>query len=83
VFAIPAAAGHRFPRFQFTDTGGPRAELSQVLAPLRSAGLEGWQLALWFTGALSSLGDRRPVDVIDDEPELVVQAAEHVAEVPQ
>ena len=39
-----------------------------------------WELALWFTGSNVWVGGERPVDVLDSDPELVVQAAAHLAE---
>lgn len=83
VFAVPLANGHRFPLFQFTETGEPKPAIAQVVAPLQRAGFEGWQIALWFSGALASLGNKRPVDLVDTQPELVIEAAEHSADVPQ
>lgn len=83
VFAVPARKSYRFPLFQFDEHGEPKPAIGQVLAPLRAAGFEDWQVALWFTGALASLGDRRPVDVIDGDPERVIDAARHVTAIPQ
>jgi hypothetical protein len=40
----------------------------------------GGELALWFTGSNVWVGAERPVDVLDSDPELVVQAAAHLAE---
>ena len=36
-----------------------------------------WQIALWFTSPNGSLGGRRPVDLLVDEPDLVLEVAEH------
>jgi hypothetical protein len=83
VFAVPIRNGQRFPLFQFDEHGEPKPAIARVLAPLRTAGFEDWQVALWFTGALASLEDRRPVDLIDTDPERVIEAARHVAEIPQ
>jgi len=41
--------------------------------------LPGWQLALWFTGSSDWLGGARPVDVLDSDGPLVVDAARHLA----
>ena len=83
VFAVPLANSHRFPLFQFAETGEPKPAIAQALAPLQSAGFEGWQVALWFAGALASLGNQRPVDLIDTQPGRVIEAAEHAADIPQ
>jgi hypothetical protein len=56
--------------------------IADVLKPLREAGFDGWQIALWFSGALSQLEDRRPIDMLDEAPDRVVAAARSVGEVP-
>jgi hypothetical protein len=83
VFGVPTPSGQRFPLFQFTADGQPKPAIAEVLSALSAGGLDGWQLALWFTGSLASLGDRRPVDVLDEDPVSVIEAARRVGEVPQ
>jgi hypothetical protein len=39
-------------------------------------GLEGWELALWFTTASGWLDDQRPVDRLAGAPDDVVMSAE-------
>jgi hypothetical protein len=83
VFSVSVGREQRYPVFQFDmDVGTPKANVSKVISLLRSAGLEGWQIALWFTGPLARLGDRRPVDVVDTEPDQVVEAAGAVQDIP-
>jgi hypothetical protein len=83
VFGVPTPSGQRFPLFQFTADGQPKPAIAEVLSALSAAGFNGWQVALWFTGSLASLGDRRPVDVLDEDPGRVIEAAQRVGEVPQ
>ena len=64
-----------YPAFQFAADGQPRPMIARVLAQLRRAGLSDWQTALWFTSATGWLDDRRPVDLLEDEPEAVEAAA--------
>lgn len=79
VFTTTTSAGQqRFPGFQFGEDGRPLPVIAQVLAVL-GARLSGWELALWFTGSNGWLGDMRPVDVLDSDPELIVEAAGHLA----
>ena len=66
-----------FPAFQFTAAGQPRPELASILMHLRSAGLDDWQAALWFVSPTGWLDDRRPVDVLDQDPGAVEAAAAH------
>jgi len=78
VFTTGAAGDPRFPGFQFGDDGRPLPVIAEVLTALGGR-LSGWELALWFTGGNGWLGGSRPVDVLDSDPELVVQAAGHLA----
>jgi hypothetical protein len=79
VLAVAADGTARFPGFQFDERGVPLPVIADVLTAVADR-LPGWELALWFTAANARLGDRRPVDVLDTDPELVVQAAAHLAE---
>ena len=78
VFTTTSAGQQRFPGFQFGAGGRPLPVIAQVLAVL-GARLSGWELALWFTGSNGWLGGERPVDVLDSDPELVIEAAGHLA----
>ena len=78
VFTISSAGQQRFPGFQFGPDGRPLPVIAQVLTVLGQR-LSGWELALWFTGSNGWLGGERPVDVLDSDPELVVDAAGHLA----
>lgn len=64
-----------FPGFQFDDQGRPKVVVAKVIRTLGPASSD-WELALWFTKATGWLGGRRPVDLLDQEPEAVVKAAE-------
>ncbi|SDY85088.1 hypothetical protein SAMN05661080_04804 [Modestobacter sp. DSM 44400] len=78
VFTTGPAGGQRFPGFQFGQDGRPLPVIAQVLVVLGER-LSGWELALWFTGSNGWLGGVRPVDVLDSDAELVVEAAGHLA----
>jgi hypothetical protein len=75
IFAVSHQGRDYFPGFQFEIGGRPRTAIADALEAL--GGARGWQTALWFTGANGYLDDRRPVDVLDTEPEAVVEAARH------
>jgi hypothetical protein len=64
-----------YPAFQFGPDGQPRPVITRVLAQLARAGLTDWQAALWFASPTGWLDDRRPVDLLDDDPEAVERAA--------
>ena len=82
LFAVSVSGQLRFPVFQLDSNGQPKPVIQRALRPLLAAGLRDWQLALWFAGANARLDGRRPVDVLDSEPERVVEAAEQVGEIP-
>jgi hypothetical protein len=75
VFAIRVADQQLYPAFQFDEHGRPLAAIAGMLEQLRAGQLSGWQIALWCTSATGWLGGRRPVDLLRDEPEAVLQAA--------
>jgi hypothetical protein len=84
IFAIPVGREQRYPLFQLDlGSGRPRPAVARVLEELRAAGLDGWQIALWFAGRLARLGDRRPVDLLAAEPDRVVAAAAAVDDLPE
>jgi hypothetical protein len=64
-----------YPSFQFDAEGRPKAVVADVLKRLNSPEITPWQQALWFTTANGWLNGRRPVDLLDDEPQAVLAAA--------
>jgi hypothetical protein len=58
------------------------ATASPVLAAFEPYGLDGWEVALWFTTGSGWLDDERPVDLLTRAPERVTAAAEHAFEEP-
>ena len=63
-----------FPAFQFHE-GEVVPVIREVLEVLAGAGLGEWETALWFGAPSGWLDDRRPVDLLVDEPGRVVDAA--------
>jgi hypothetical protein len=77
IFGLEIQGKYVYPGFQFDpESGSPKPAIGRVLeslpGPLRDGG---WQLALWWDNAADVLGFRRPVDVVDDDPEAVMSAA--------
>lgn len=66
-----------YPGFQFGDDGRPLPVVREVLKLFSSQGLTDWETALWFTAPTSSLRDQRPVDLMREDPDAVVEAARH------
>lgn len=80
IFAIEHRGSRYYPAFQFDTNGRPRPVISQVLLALQPYGLDGWEVALWFTTASGWLDDRRPVDLLDEDPAEIVTAAAHTVD---
>ena len=74
VFAVSWQGTTVYPGFQFDDDGRPFPVIAQVLAVVGDDG-SGWPLALWFTGADGWLDGHRPVDLLHEDPDAVVEAA--------
>ena len=66
-----------FPGFQFDDRLQPLEVVGRVLAIFATHPLTEWEVALWFTTPNGWLDDRRPVDLLHDDPDAVVASAEH------
>lgn len=76
VVAVPWRDELLYPGFQFTAEGRPYPAVKRALEWLRSdPQTSDWQAALWFAAPTGWLGGRRPVDVLADDPDAVVQAA--------
>ena len=79
IVAVPRGdGGNRFPGFQFGLGGQPKPVVAEVIAAFGGK-LDAAALALWFVGANGWLNGDRPVDVMDDAPGEVVDAAAELA----
>lgn len=78
LFAVDGPQGRLFPAFQIAEAR-PKPAMARVLAALPT-GLGGWEILLWFRGSNGRLGGERPVDLLDHDPDLVVDAAEYLAD---
>jgi hypothetical protein len=78
--AVPVGDELLYPGFQFTSEGKPHPAVGAALEALRSnPDVSDWQAALWFAGPNGWLGGRRPVDLLDAEPDAVAEAARREA----
>lgn len=77
IFAIRVGDQQLYPAFQLDSHGRPLEVVARALEKLNVGQLSGWQVALWFTSPNGWLGGRRPVDLLVDEPDLVLEVAEH------
>jgi hypothetical protein len=78
IFSVAYEDKTYLPSFQFDERGDPLPAVAAVIQALGEKTSD-WGLALWFTASDGWLGGRRPVDLLKDEPEQVVQAAEQEA----
>lgn len=74
IFSVLHRGTEYYPAFQFRD-GRPHPAIKKVLKAL-PAHLSGWQKAFWFVSTNGWLGDKAPVDVLDNA-KAVTEAAEH------
>jgi hypothetical protein len=77
IFGVRYQDAVYFPGFQFADDGQPLPAIRDLLAVLVPAGLTPWEIALWFATRTSALDDRRPVDLLVDDPHALIDAARH------
>lgn len=78
IFGVEQRGRILYPAFQFDETGRPKPVVAAVLQALGKRGP--WQVASWFTAPNGRLpDDRRPVEVIDTDPDAVADAARETA----
>ncbi len=78
IFAVSNKRADLFPVFQFDAHGHPRPVIAEVLRHFTNE--SDWGKALWWTSPSGWLGGRRPIDVLDEDPDAVVEAARRSAE---
>lgn len=77
IFGVEHRGRLLYPAFQFDDAGRPKPVVAEILQALGGRGA--WQVASWFTAPNGWLPDgRRPVDVMDADPNAVAAAAREV-----
>jgi hypothetical protein len=76
IFGVPYRGQTLYPAFQFDAVSGEvKPSIRDVLAQLPRDRMSEWETALWWTAANGWLAGRRPVDVLDNEPEVAAAAA--------
>jgi hypothetical protein len=76
VVAVPVGDELLYPGFQFNAEGQPKPAIKPTIDLLRSdPHATDWQIALWFVAPTSWLGRRRPVDLLDDDPDAVIDTS--------
>jgi hypothetical protein len=79
LFGVPYRGQTLYPAFQFDDANELRPVVGQVLEALPRPQMSDWELALWWTAANGHLGGRRPVDLLDEDPDALPTAARDLA----
>ena len=79
IFALDYRSRLLYPAFQFDQQGRPKGIIGKVLAMLGDAAGP-WQTAIWFTSANGWLDGKRPLDLLDSEPDRVLDAAADITE---
>lgn len=77
IFSVQdAAEGELFPVFAFENSGGLRVleATPRVLEVFRGR-VSPWGIAVWFIGLSSYLDDQMPKDLLEEDPDWVVDAA--------
>jgi hypothetical protein len=75
IFAVNYGGKPGYFAFQFDPmTGRPKAVIAKIIQAF-PPNTDGWRLALWLVSANPRLANRRPVDVLDRNPEQVIEAA--------
>jgi len=64
LFVVEHGNGTLIPSFQLDEVFDINANVGDVVAHLRQAGMSGWAMWQWFT-AINPWIDARPVDVVD------------------
>jgi hypothetical protein len=78
IFTVTYGDKTYVPSFQFDEKGRPRPAIARVIQIL-GKDTSDWGLALWFFAVNGWLDGKRPVDLLKNEPEEVIQAAEQEA----
>lgn len=81
-FAVSRKGQTVIPAFQMTDTGDVRPELAPLIAPLQTAGLDGWAIWQWLTSPTAWLSGETPERVAVTDPDRAAEAARRFAATP-
>lgn len=74
IFSVKIKTRKYYPAFQF-DQEGPKPVIAEVIR-MANGEITGWPLALWFTTPNAWLDRQRPVDLLDKQPQAVIDAME-------
>lgn len=75
-FGVKCGKEYRYPKFQFDARGNVRPEVPRIRAALGDDPY-GWDTLQWFVEPNETLAGRAPIEVFDESPARVEQAAQH------
>lgn len=79
IFSVPSRGVDFYPAFQFSPVSGePLPVIRSLLEILES--FDEWQTALWLAATNVWLDGERPMDVVERDPDAVLDAARHAVE---
>lgn len=75
IFAVNYGGKPGYFAFQFDPvTGRPKPVIAKLIEAF-PPNTDGWRLALWLISANPRLANRRPIDVLDKDPDKMIEAA--------
>ena len=75
-FAVAFQGAERYPLSQFEkETHQPRPVISELIRVLISKSTIRGELYIWLTCPTGLLGDSKPIEMLEEEPERVIRAA--------
>ena len=77
IFSVRFAGEQRFPRFEFQN-GAPIPVIAKVIK-IFATDATGWSLAFFFANPNPYIGGRKPIELIQTDPDRVVSLAERFA----
>lgn len=80
LLGVPYQGQIVYPGFQFDADGEPRPVVAQALAALPRDQMSDWEVALWWTAGNGLIAGRRPVDLLEEDPDTVVRVAGELGE---
>ncbi len=73
IFSVDHKGKIYYPKFQFDDHGKPRKVIAEIIK-IFDEDQPGWQLALWFTTSNTVLDGKKPIELIESNPQHLVKA---------
>lgn len=76
IFAVKSGNRDLYPAFQFSPNAEPLPIIREILREVPEDA-QGWALLSWFEARNTTLGNRKPSELVASEPSQVLNAAKH------